>query len=114
MHTTRNAFTIVEALVATTIIGIASAALAISLAANSRLRGRAAARIVAARVATERLGFLSARPCAAADTAGTASSAGTSEAWTARRTAGGWTYTDSIAIPPTFHFRSEGAVPCRP
>lgn len=114
MPSNRIAFTIVEALVATTIVGIASAALAVSLAASSHLRSRAAARIAAAQIAAQRTGFLSARACAAPDTDGVTAAARGTEVWRARRSAGGWTYSDSITVAPAFTLHTAGTVACRP
>lgn len=114
MTTNPSAFTIVEALVATTILGIASAALVASLAANSHLRSRASAKTTAAQLSAERIGFLAARACTAPDSAGATGGAAASELWTARRSAGGWKYTDSIAVAPAFTFQIDGTVACRP
>ena len=66
MHTAHpSAFTIVEALVATAVVGIASAAFAVSLAANSLIRARAGARVAAAQFMAARVALLAVRSCAA-------------------------------------------------
>ena len=113
MHTSsRSAFTIVEALVATAIVGLTSAAFALSLAANASLRTRASARTAAAQIVAERLASLAARNCVAADTNGLTVANGAAESWRARRIGAAWSYTDSITASPTFTFRAAGLVSC--
>ena len=113
-HSNRNAFTIVEALVALVVVGIAGTAWAASLAANGALRSRASARVVAGRLVAARIAALAARSCAAADTGGVASAGTATEAWSAQRDGGRWSYSDSISVAPTLAVRVGGAVACRP
>jgi len=115
MHThSRFAFTIVEALVALAVVGIASAALAVSLAASGSLRRRATARLATGQALGARLAMLAARPCTAADTNGVVTAGGITEWWTARRVGAGWAFTDSIGSSTAMETRTSGAVSCAP
>jgi type II secretory pathway pseudopilin PulG len=113
-HTTRPAFTVVEALVATTVIGVASAALAAALTATGTLRARAAVRVAAATLPRARIAALAARSCAAPDTAGGIAVSGLTGTWVARRTGAAWTFSDSVHAGPADVFRFDGSVSCRP
>lgn len=110
----RAAFTLVEALVATAIVGLASAAFALSLAANASLRAQASAHANAAELMAARLASLANRACVAPDTAGTATANGATESWRARRIGAAWSYTDSITASPTLTVRGTGLVSCLP
>jgi len=112
-HTFRSAFTIVEALVAATIVGLASAALALSLAASGTLRQRASARTGAAELTVGRVATLGARGCSAADTSGTTASHTLTERWGAQRAGAAWIYADTIAGAPIATVHLFGAVACR-
>ena len=98
---------------ATAVVGIASAAFAVSLAANSLIRARAGARLAAAQLVAARVALLAVRSCAAGDTSGVAAGATATESWTAHRSGAGWSYIDSIVVPPTFGVRASGVVACR-
>ena len=113
-RSSHSAFTIVEALVATAIVGLASAAFAVALAANGSLRAQASARVVAAQIVAARLASLAARRCAAPDTGGIARADRATESWRARRIGAAWSYTNSITTSTLFVFRATGMVSCRP
>ena len=99
---------------ATVIVGLASAAFALSLAANGSLRAQASARATAAQIVAARLASLAVRACAAPDTGGVALVGTAAESWRARRSGATWLYTDSITVPPTFTFGATGIVSCLP
>ena len=112
--TTRPAFTVVEALVATAVIGVASAALAAAFTATGSLRARAAIRVAAATLPRARIASLAARSCAAPDTAGGIAVSGLRGTWVARRTGAAWTFSDSARASTADAFRFDGSVSCRP
>ena len=99
---------------ATVIVGLASAAFALSLAANGSLRARASARVMAAQVVAARLASLAVRACAAPDTGGITLVGTAAESWRARRRGATWFYTDSITASPAFTFAATGLVSCLP
>jgi len=109
----RAGFTVVEALVATAIVGIAAAALAASLTATGAVRARATARNRAAAIARGQVAELSGRACAAPDTAGVIAVAGATGTWEARRAGAGWTFSDSVRSGRDDVVRFDGSVTCR-
>ncbi len=110
----REAFTVVESLVAIAVVGIAGAALAVSLTAGGVLRRRASVSVAASAVVAGRIALLAARPCAASDTGGTTSAGEASDAWTARRRGTVWVWADSIESVLLAPILLEGAVTCAP
>lgn len=108
------AFTLVEALVAIVLVGMAGAALAASFTTGSALRGRATVLTSAAGIAHSRIAALASRSCAAADTSGTTVARGASGSWTARRDGAGWAWSDSLRAGQAVPIRLEGTVTCTP
>lgn len=95
MPTRRNAFSLVEVLVALTLVSVAAAGLAVVLSGDRRLRDFAAAHDEVARRARERLEWLAIRPCLA-DTGGVSAGRWGSEQWRATVAANRWTLVDSV------------------
>lgn len=93
----RAAFSLVELIVALTLVGVAAAGLAVALAGDRHLRDLAAAHAQAASRARERIEWLAARPCGA-DTMVTSAEAWGTEAWRATVLSGAWHSTDSLAL----------------
>lgn len=108
------AFTLVEALVAIVLVGMAGAALAASFTTGSALRGRATVLTSAAEIAHSQIAALASRSCAAADTSGTTVAPGASGSWTASRAGAGWAWSDSLRAGQAVPIRLEGAVTCTP
>ena len=111
-HGPRAGFSIVEALVATVMMGIAggllSAAFTVATAARrSALRDTDAALALRTRVA-----LLARRPCSAGDTAGVEVHGPTTVAWSAHRTESGWSFTDTVSVAGAAPLRAAGTVPC--
>lgn len=107
--TNRSAFTLVEALVATAVIGVAGATLAAVLGGTAVMRARALADARAAQLFRERIGTLAVRACNAADT----QASSPPERWHARRVAGAWVYADTITVAPAPRVVSlQGSVSC--
>ncbi len=108
-------FSVVEALAATTMLGVAGAMLAAGFGVIGAARARAGLRSGAAILAGERLSLLSRRPCEARDTSGEGRAGTAVSRWAAERTAGGWTFAETTiaprAGPPLV---VEGEVACRP
>ena len=95
----RSAFTVVEALVATMIMGVAGALLAAALTVTTAARRRASLDVRTAALVHERVAVLARRPCAAADTTGTAQVGNATAWWTARRVGSGWAFAESVRVP---------------
>jgi type II secretory pathway component PulJ len=95
----RRGFTVVEALVATMIMGVAGGMLAAAFTVTTAARRRAALDTQTSIQVQERIAFLSRRPCSAADTSGSGTAGAATHWWRATRVADGWTFTDSLAIP---------------
>lgn len=109
--TNRTAFTLVEALVATAVIGVAGATLAAVLGGTAVMRARADADARAAQLFRERIGSLAVRACTAADT----QLLSPVEQWRARRVAASWLYSDTVHVTPAPRVVSmRGAVACAP
>lgn len=108
----RRAFTIVELLVALTLMGVAAAGLTASLAGERRLRALAAAHDFAAARVRERLEVLASLPCAA-EASGSELSARGAERWHAWASQSAWQLTDSIELGrPSSRLLIEARVPC--
>jgi prepilin-type N-terminal cleavage/methylation domain-containing protein len=97
LRETRQAFTIIEILVALILLGVAGAGLVSALTGDRRLRDLAAAQLFAADRARERLESLAALPCAAA-ASGTSASPWGSERWSAIATQNSWQLTDTLSL----------------
>lgn len=95
MLSTRSAFSLVEVLVALTLVSVAAAGLAVVLSGDRRLRDLAAAHDEVARRARERLELLALRPCLA-DTSGAANGRWGTEQWRASIVGNQWTLVDSV------------------
>ena len=93
----RHALSLVEVVVALTVVGIAVAAVAIALAGDYRLRGLAAAEEGAATEARSRLEFLAVRPCVR-DTAGMSVEPWGRNAWRAVVDGRTWRLTDTLVV----------------
>lgn len=93
----RAAFSLVELLVALTILGIGFTGLALALAGDRRVRDLAAAHAYAADRARARLESLVARPCGA-DTAGASVESWGAESWRATAVGGAWRLTDTLVL----------------
>jgi type II secretory pathway pseudopilin PulG len=110
----RAAFTIVEALVAIAMMGIAGAFLAAAYTVTTAARRSAVLDARSADAVHLRIAFLSRRPCAAPDTSATVLNGRVMEAWRARRSGSGWNFVDSVAMPGAPPRASvTGTVPCR-
>lgn len=108
-------FTIVEALVATMILGVAGATLVASLAVMRALRTRGQAETAIARSVADHTALLAHRGCAAGDTAGISRTADAVEnRWVATRAAEGWRWADSVFTPGARQAATlAGSVACR-
>lgn len=93
----RNGFTIVEALVATVMFGVAGATLVASLTVMRALRMRALAELAVAEAAANHAALLARRPCSAADTSGASLERAVQYRWSAARSPEGWRLVDSVA-----------------
>lgn len=93
----RAAFSLVEVLMALSLLGVGLAGLTAALAGDRRIRDLAAAHARAAARARELLEVLAARPCPG-DTAGSSADAWGSESWRATAADGAWALTDSLAL----------------
>lgn len=107
----RRGFSIVEALVATALVGVASAALAAALTVRTALRRQAGRDAVAARVLHEVSATLARRPCTAVDTSAAQRVVGADVRWQARRVASAWEFLQSVEVGGAV-IVSEGRVPC--
>ena len=96
---TRSGFTIVEALVATMIMGVAGGMLAAAFTVTTAARRRATLDRHTAVQVHERIALLSRRPCSAADTSGSGTLGAATHWWRATRIANGWAFTDSVTVP---------------
>jgi type II secretory pathway pseudopilin PulG len=113
MRRTRSGLTIVEALIATALMGVAGSMLAASFTVAGTARRNAARDARAAQALRERIAVLSRRPCAAPDTAGVDASGGATVFWTAHRAESAWRYSDSVIVPGAVpHAPDGGLVPC--
>jgi type II secretory pathway pseudopilin PulG len=112
-HGPRAAFTIIEALVATAMLGVAGASLAATLTVVATVQNRAALRAATAAAGGRRLNALVRRPCTAPDTAGADAAGPVLDAWTARRTGGSWVFADTLRAPGAPAAVIGGTVPCR-
>ncbi len=114
-------FSIVEALVATMLVGVASTLLASALTVRTVARRHSARDAAAARALGDLIATLAARPCTMADT----SAVGTRETaagtaliqWHAHRSAAGWAFAESVSIGAGSAASSgvvatQGRVPC--
>jgi type II secretory pathway pseudopilin PulG len=95
----RRGFTIVEALVATMIMGVAGGMLAAAFTVTTAARRRAALDVQSAVQAHERIALLSHRPCVAPDTSGSGSHGAALTWWRAARVPAGWSFSDSVSLP---------------
>ena len=91
-------FTVVEAVIAIALLGVAGASLASAMAASTAIRTRAKARDGAAAGLADRLAQLARRPCSAADTAGVDRRNGIAEHWSAKRTIPGWAAVETVQV----------------
>lgn len=114
-------FSIVEALVATMLVGVASALLASALTVRTVARRDAARDATAAAALGDLLGLLAARPCVAADTSAESTretAMGTALVrWHARRSGAGWAFAESVSVrvgtgAGSDVVATEGRVPC--
>ena len=94
-HRPRAAFSLVELLVALTLLGVGAAGLALALAGDRRLRDLADSDARAADRLRARIELLVARPCGI-DTAGTSTEPWGAESWRAIAVRGAWHLTDSL------------------
>lgn len=115
-------FSIVEALVATMLVGVASALLASALTVRTVARRDAARDATAAAALGDLVGVLAARPCLAADTSAESTretAMGTALVrWHARRAGAGWAFAESVSVRVGARNGSdvvatEGRVSCR-
>lgn len=95
-HRKPRAFTVVEAIIAIALLGVAAASLASAMAASTALRARANARFSAAAGSADRVSQLARRPCAAADTGGAHQRSGITERWSATQTPDGWAVAETV------------------
>lgn len=91
-------FSVVEALVATAMLGIAGGLLAATLTVTTATRRRATLELRTARFMHERISDLSRRPCTAPDTSGASRDGPVLEWWTAQRAGGGWAIAESVSV----------------
>jgi type II secretory pathway pseudopilin PulG len=98
-HYNRRGFTIVEALVATMIMGVTGGMLAAAFTVTTAARRRAALDVQSAVQTYERIALLSHRRCSAPDTAGSGAHGAALIWWSATRVTGGWSFADSVALP---------------
>lgn len=108
-------FSVIEAIVATTMLGVAAAMLAATLGALRTFRATAEARAASALAVGERVATLARRPCASGDTAGSERLGRAITRWGATRSGAAWSYAESTAAPgggPALVI--EGRVPCAP
>jgi prepilin-type N-terminal cleavage/methylation domain-containing protein len=96
-HRPRGAFSLVELLVAVTLLGVGAAGLALALAGDRRVRDLAEAHARAADRVRARIELLVARPCGI-DTAGTAAEPWGEEWWRAIAVRNAWHLTDSLVL----------------
>jgi type II secretory pathway pseudopilin PulG len=95
----QSGFSIVEALVALAMMGIAGGLLAATFTVTLAARRSAALDVHSAAVVRTRIAVLARRPCSAADTSGVDQLDGAVDTWSARRTESAWEFSDSLAIP---------------
>ncbi len=107
----RAAFSLVELLVALTLVGVSAAGLAVALAGDRRVRDLAAAHAASAARAREHLETLAARTCGA-DTAEVRSWTWGTEWWRATAAGGAWHLTDSLALRHAGTLLIEARVAC--
>jgi type II secretory pathway pseudopilin PulG len=110
----RTGFSIVEALVAIAMMGVAGGFLAAAFTVSTVARRRAELDSRTAALVHERVASLARRSCALADTSGSSSAGASREWWTARRAESGWIFSESVVVagvPPRAAL--TGAVPCR-
>jgi len=93
----RQAYSLIEVLVACALLGAGTASLALALSSDHRLRSMAAAHQGAARRARLHLELLAARACGA-DTGGASVAEWGTEAWRASVTGGSWRLVDSLRV----------------
>jgi prepilin-type N-terminal cleavage/methylation domain-containing protein len=96
-HHGRPAFTVIELLVALTMLGVAVAALVAALTGDRRMRDLAESQRFAADRMRERLESLAVLPCGS-DVAGASASVWGSDRWNATAAGSAWRLTDSIAL----------------
>lgn len=94
-HRPRGAFSLVELLVAVTLLGVGAAGLALALAGDRRVRDLAEADARVADRVRARIELLAARPCGI-DTAGASVEPWGAESWRAIAVLGAWHLTDSL------------------
>jgi type II secretory pathway component PulJ len=95
----RTGFSVVEAIVATTMLGVVGAMLAGTFSVVRAARARAEARGASALVVAERVATLARRPCTAADTAGGDRLGRAISRWAANRSGAAWAFADSTTAP---------------
>ncbi len=95
----RTGFSVVEAIVATTMLGVAGAMLAGTFSVLHAMRAHAAARAASSVAVAERVAVLARRPCAAGDTAGADRLGRAVSRWGARGLGAAWAFADSTAAP---------------
>jgi type II secretory pathway pseudopilin PulG len=112
-------FSIVEALVATMLVGVASTLLAAALTVRTAARRQSARDAVAAHALSDVLSTLARRPCTAADTAAESAletAAGTARVrWAALRSRAGWSFTETLFVAAPGRrtvVATQGRVPC--
>lgn len=109
----RGAFSIVEALVATAMLGIAGSALVVALGVAGSIRARGAADSGAAAATADRIALLARRPCASADTSATERRGALTDRWAARHDAAGWAFAETVsAAGATTPGTAAGVVTC--
>ncbi len=94
-HRTRSAFTLVEIIIALTLLAVGAAGLGTALMADRRLRDAAAVRAAMAAQSRSRLATLAATRCDN-DLGGIARTTWGSERWSAGRSPGRWSVSDSL------------------
>lgn len=95
----RTGFSVVEAIVGTTMLGVAAAMLAAALGVLRSVRASADARSASAQAAGERVATLARRSCTAGDTAGVDRRGRAVTRWAATPAGAAWTYADSTSVP---------------
>ncbi|MDQ8165451.1 MAG: type II secretion system protein [Gemmatimonadota bacterium] len=117
----QRGFSIVEALVATILVGVASTLLASALTVRTVARRGAARDAAAAGALGDLLRVLAARPCLAADTSAESTretAMGKADVrWHARRAGAGWAFAESVSVrlgsdDGRSVVATEGRVPC--
>lgn len=113
-HNTSRGVSVVEALVAVSLLGLAGTSLAASFSVVARADTAARVALAAADAARERVALLSARSCGASDTGASMLAGAARTTWRANRVPEGWAWFDTTTIPARAHrVVLAGTVRCR-